>query len=293
MNLIWKPPTTGGPPVSYVLEAGSASGLSNLAVLSISDGRTSFTASNVANGTYYVRVKAQNAAGTSPPSNEVTVIVNAVTCQGPPLSPSGLASSVNGTTVTLTWIGPSGPPSNSPSTYIVEIGSAPFLSDLSISDLEGIATTMTANNVGAGKYVIRVRAKNACGTSGTSNEVVVNVVGAQGILAGTWLGTDRATRSNGQSAKLDLTFVVQHSGQTLVGAAAAIGFRFRVTQTEASSTVLTFAGTWTWGNSGQCAGQLAPGSITVDTTTNTMTGSFAGVNPDCLTETHDFTVTKQ
>jgi len=54
-----------------VVEAGSAPGLSNLAVLTIGD-QTIF-ATTAPPGTYYIRVRSVNALGTSGPSNEIVV----------------------------------------------------------------------------------------------------------------------------------------------------------------------------------------------------------------------------
>jgi predicted phage tail protein len=72
--LAWSPPTAGGPPTSYTVEAGSGPGLSNLASAPV--GATpAFSTSAVPPGTYFVRVISTNAAGASAPSNEVTVIV--------------------------------------------------------------------------------------------------------------------------------------------------------------------------------------------------------------------------
>jgi predicted phage tail protein len=58
----------------YVLEAGSQPGSSNLAVVPIGN-VLSFSAAGVPPGTYYVRVRAFNAAGQGPPSNETAVVV--------------------------------------------------------------------------------------------------------------------------------------------------------------------------------------------------------------------------
>jgi hypothetical protein len=70
----WSPPA--GPVMGYKLEAGSAPGLSNIA--SVVLGPTPFfMASGVPNRRYYVRVFAQNAFGSSGPSNEVVVHVGA------------------------------------------------------------------------------------------------------------------------------------------------------------------------------------------------------------------------
>jgi hypothetical protein len=56
----------------YIVEAGSESGLSNLAQLQVaSPGLTA----GAPNGRYFVRVRAVNACGTGPPSAEVVVNV--------------------------------------------------------------------------------------------------------------------------------------------------------------------------------------------------------------------------
>jgi predicted phage tail protein len=57
-----------------VLEAGSATGLSNLASVAIGPA-TTFSTSGVPAGSYFVRVRAVNAAGSSAVSNEVIVVV--------------------------------------------------------------------------------------------------------------------------------------------------------------------------------------------------------------------------
>jgi len=59
----------------YVLEVGSAPGLTNIFSGLDVGLQTSFGASNVPPGTYYVRVRAGNYSGLGAPSNEVEVQV--------------------------------------------------------------------------------------------------------------------------------------------------------------------------------------------------------------------------
>ena len=60
---------------TYLIEAGSTPGAVNVASSNLGSSATSFTATGVGGGTYYVRVRAQNSCGTSGASNEVSLIV--------------------------------------------------------------------------------------------------------------------------------------------------------------------------------------------------------------------------
>ncbi len=167
ITLSWQAPATGGAPASYRIEAGSGPGLSDVADFSTGHTAATFSASGVLDGMYYLRVRATNEAGTSAPSNEA---VMAVGCMGPPGTPGNfrLVSSTRDA-VAFSWNASSG----SPTTYVLEAGSAPGSTNLLVRDLGGTATTMSASGLNSGTYYTRLRARNACGTSGVSNEVVV------------------------------------------------------------------------------------------------------------------------
>ena len=101
----WTAPLSGSPLTGYLLLAGSAPGFSApIAALPLSPTSTSVAVPSVPAGTYYVRVVAQNAGGTSAPSNEVTVIVAGATAPGAPI----LSASAAGSTVTVSWAPGSG-----------------------------------------------------------------------------------------------------------------------------------------------------------------------------------------
>ena len=152
------------------MQAGTSPGASNLANSNTGSTATAFVANGVGNGTYFVRVLAQNAIGPSAPSNEVVVTVG---CSIAPNPPAGLSGAVSGSTVTLTWSPPAG--GCAPTLYVVQAGSSSGLSNLANVDTGSTATSFVATGVGAGTYFVRVLSQNAAGQSAASNEAVITV----------------------------------------------------------------------------------------------------------------------
>lgn len=72
VSLAWSPPTDGGLPGDYVIEAGFAT--TSLAPVART-ARPGFVAAGVPPGTYFVRVRAVNAAGAGPAGTIVAVVV--------------------------------------------------------------------------------------------------------------------------------------------------------------------------------------------------------------------------
>ena len=167
--LVWDDPQTGSPS-TYVIEAGSRPGASDLAVLVTGDQSRTFTASGVGSGVYMVRVRSVYSDRVSGPSNEIAVVVGGA-CGGPPGAPSGLAYSVSRSTVTLTWNAAPG----AVTSYALVAGYSPGASDAANADTGNSFTTFVAAGVGRGTYYVRLHAKNACGVSGPSNEIAVVV----------------------------------------------------------------------------------------------------------------------
>jgi glucose/arabinose dehydrogenase len=163
----WSPPASGPAAVSYQLEAGSASGLADLGLVPTT--ATVLTFPGIPPGTYYVRVRSVGAGGLSAPSNEAIVVVGPGGCSAPPAAPAMLAASVSNRQVTLTWTSV-----QSPSVFVVEAGSASSLADLAVIELPGVVRALIVA-APAGQYYVRLRARNACGTSAPSNEIVVLV----------------------------------------------------------------------------------------------------------------------
>jgi hypothetical protein len=168
VTLSWNTPTFGGRVLQYVLLAGSAAGLSDLAVVDTGNAATSFAASAPA-GVYYLRVAASNGCGTGPASNEVTFSMGS----GAPEAPTDLEGAVSGDgRVSLSWLPPAS--GQAPSGYLLEAGSAPGLSDLATLATGSVATTFSAT-AQPGRYYVRVRALGGTSPGPASNEVVIEV----------------------------------------------------------------------------------------------------------------------
>jgi hypothetical protein len=101
VTLSWQLPIGGCPASSFSVHVGSSSGTSNLGVFPSATNQLSATA--VAAGTYFVRVRSLNAAGTSAASNEAIVVVGGssapvdTTCMRTPnpIAPGGFLSEVS------------------------------------------------------------------------------------------------------------------------------------------------------------------------------------------------------
>jgi hypothetical protein len=73
-RLTWAAPPAGATITTYIIEAGSTPGSNNQGTFVAPANRTTFEREAAA-GTYYVRLFARNACGTSPASQEVTVTI--------------------------------------------------------------------------------------------------------------------------------------------------------------------------------------------------------------------------
>jgi Fibronectin type III domain len=190
VTLNWLAPTSPDPATSYVIEAGSSSGATNIAVFDTDSTATTLTVTGVPAGTYFVRVRAKNSSGSSAPSNEIVLTVGGgpPPCTTAPGVPTGLSAAVSGASVTLTWTAPAG--GCPPSTYGVEAGSTSGASNLASVSTNSAATSFAASNVPAGTYFVRVRAGNGSSFGSPSNEVVVTVGNAPPAdsVAGRWVG---------------------------------------------------------------------------------------------------------
>lgn len=93
-------------------------------------------------------------------------------CAAPPGVPTAVSHTKAGDMVTIAWTVPPG--AEKPTTYVIEAGGAPGLNNAGTFVNPG-ATTTFQRQAPAGTYYVRVFARNACGTSGASSEIVVTV----------------------------------------------------------------------------------------------------------------------
>lgn len=180
IDLTWRAPSSGAS--EYRIEVGSAAGRSDLQV--VTTATTSFTLGDLSAGTYYIRVRARNAAGTSGASNEVTATL-APGGGGRPATPANLTATREGNTINLRW------QSRDSSTqfYRIELGTAPGKTDIS-SFTTGVTTSFSIAELPARTYYVRVRAGNDQGWSDPTPDVTVPGMG----------GTDAPQRLAGSAS---------------------------------------------------------------------------------------------
>ncbi|MEZ5285184.1 MAG: hypothetical protein R2712_10320 [Vicinamibacterales bacterium] len=167
VRLSWLPPTTGGLPADYIIEAGSVAGASNLLVQATAGAATTFDADAPA-GTYYVRVRGRNAYGLGPPSSELLVTLGATGCMSEPQAPGPLAATVDGLQMSLALGAAPGA-----TAYLLEVGATPGGVEHGRRNIGGLPALVATGPPGT--YYLRVRGLNACGTGAPSNDVAVTL----------------------------------------------------------------------------------------------------------------------
>jgi hypothetical protein len=150
VTLTWT--ASANSPTQYLLQAGFAPGQTALSV-SLNAAQTSFTAS-AGPGTYYARIYAVNAEGTSAASNEVTVVITS-TCANPSI-PLNLRAMQKGAEIFLFWVRPQ---FGAPNGYSIQAGVSP---GGTIVQIPVTGTTMNTA-VASGTYFARVIPTSTCG----------------------------------------------------------------------------------------------------------------------------------
>lgn len=114
-----------------------------------------FAFDGVPSGTYGFTVRAQNAAGTSGSSANVS-LVSPGPCSGPPQSPPGFIAYRVGNVARLSWDPPASGPA--PESYRVNVTG-------SLTGTFSVTGRSLSGTLGAGTYHVSVAAVNLCGTS--------------------------------------------------------------------------------------------------------------------------------
>jgi hypothetical protein len=168
VTLTWTPATSGGPAQSYIIEASLSPGFVQLiASLPTSDASTSLGVGGVQTGRYFVRVRARNPLGTSPPSP--TTEVNVGAC-APPGAPTNLAYSTADNLVSITWTPPA---SGVTQGYWLYAGFSSGESNALVTPLG--PTPAFAGSAPFGTYYVRVAASNSCGVGPVTADLAVTV----------------------------------------------------------------------------------------------------------------------
>lgn len=170
VRLQWTAASGGAAAERFVIEAAQAGG-AFVPIGSTSAGATGFAivAPPALFGSYMVRVRAVNAAGSSAPSAEVSVSPG--TCTGPPQAPASLDAVVTGSLVTLAWPAPAGGAEQ----FVIDVGSRPGSADIASVVTAGPQLTMRTT-APVSHYFVQVRGRNSCGTGQPSATRVVFVL---------------------------------------------------------------------------------------------------------------------
>lgn len=163
--LAWQPAATGPAPSGYIVEA-AAEGVSAFSEVARTTG-PALVISQAPIGSWQVRVRAATAGGAGPASAPVSFATSA--CTLPPASPQQPWSLWTPPAFTVQWAAPL---TGSADEYILEVGSASGISDLGRIVVPGDRLSIT-EAVESIRAFVRIRARNACGESAPSAEVVV------------------------------------------------------------------------------------------------------------------------
>lgn len=179
----WAPPGFGAAPLFYVIEVGTSAGASDVGTFAVPP--TLSASGSLGPGTYAVRIRGVNAAGTGPATPDVFLTIPDGSCS-PPSAPVLSTVLRNGSTVLAPW---SAPATGQAEGYRLLAGSTPGSGDIAVLDV-GPNTSYFQLAPPAGTYHVSIQALSSCGVSAASNSVAYvepapAVPGAPGGLEGT------------------------------------------------------------------------------------------------------------
>ncbi len=170
----WTAPSSGGAVGNYLLVAGLTPGFAvPLGSLPLPASATTTGIPGIPPGTYYLRVLAQNAGGTSAASNEVPVTIAGPSAPG---APTLNAPTVTGSTVGLSWTPGAG---GTPTSYVLTALTA---SGAVLGSVPLIGTSASFPGVPDGIYLLRLVAVNSLGASPVSNQVTLTLPAPTGPI---------------------------------------------------------------------------------------------------------------
>ena len=155
---------------SFQVEAGRREGAVDVGALATT--ATSFTATTVPPGAYFVRVRGRGPTGLAgPPSREALLVVGGAPAA--PAAPEALRASVAEDRLVLVWAPPRGGPA--PLSYVVEAGASPVRFTLGRIRTTTASPGLTRAGVPPGTYYVRVRGENGQGEGLPSSTVRIDV----------------------------------------------------------------------------------------------------------------------
>ena len=169
-SLFWFPPLAQGL-AGYRLDVGSSPGASDVASLSLAASARSLPLPAGVSGTFYFRLLALYADGTSGASPELKVTLGGGG-SSKPAAPSNFRAEVNGANLVLSWDPPT---DGSVSAVVADVGTTSGATNLAASAPLGKYGPYVVPSAPAGTYYMRLRAVSPGGASSPSNEVQVAV----------------------------------------------------------------------------------------------------------------------
>ena len=183
----WLSPSGGA--TGYRLDVSTNSAFTSFVTgyqdLAVSSATSKVVSALSANSTYYYRVRASNAAGTSSNSNfiSVTTLLNAPAANA--------ASAITSTGFTANWLSPSG----SATGYRLDVSTSSTFNSFVIGYQDLVVGNVTSKAISGlndnSTYYYRVRASNAEGTSNNSNVIAVSLVNIASITGQVLRYSDR------------------------------------------------------------------------------------------------------
>lgn len=180
LSLLWSPPSDGGAVQDYVVEVATPDGHTTLATVPTNSAATEWRYDALPAGLAFVaRVRAHNAVGHGPASNDVLIgsahadaTTHAATSEAPS-TPIGFTATETTSTVTLSWDAPAG--GGAVESYLLTVLSADG-QPLRVIELLTRSVTASLRDLPSAVYFVNVRAKGANGQQSEPSPTLTVVV---------------------------------------------------------------------------------------------------------------------